>query len=408
MNDKEPKGIIELGDIYIKCLIFETNNNNLEILSTSITPSEGIHNDVIVNLVKASKAIRSCIGTAEKKAKISLKKINVVFEQPDFLCTKFSKQKRIDGSKIYKDDIEFLLKDAKKQLIHNDKNQSIIHIFNHNYIVDGKIFVEEPIGVYANLLTHEMTFITTLKNNLRNINQAFIDCDIEIERLFSRIFALGVELFNNNSLDHGSVLIDLGFEKTSIGLFKNLALVHSTTFPFGTNHITKDISKVCSLSLDEANNIMNNIDFSLKNNQDIFDKNNYLKDNYFINSNFRKISKQLILDIIKARLNEITDKLKEQLNIPGFDSNSGINYLLVVENLNLLNIESYFIDFFEPSIKKNHNDVMQDQDKDLKKFASCKGALKIITDGWETEAIPKISDRNIGKIGLLAKIFGNQ
>ena len=55
-----------------------------------------------------------------------------------------------------------------------------------------------------------------------------------------------------------------------------------------------------------------------------------------------------------------------------------------------------------------HNDVMQDQDKDLKKFASCKGALKIITDGWETEAIPKISDRNIGKIGLLAKIFGNQ
>ena len=59
---------------------------------------------------------------------------------------KFSKHKKIDGSKIHKDDIEFLLKEAKKQLILNDKNQSIIHIFNHNYIVDGKIFLEEPIG----------------------------------------------------------------------------------------------------------------------------------------------------------------------------------------------------------------------------------------------------------------------
>ena len=41
-------------------------------------------------------------------------------------------------------------------------------------------------------LSHEMTFITIPKNNLKNINQIFIDCDIEIERLFSSTFALGV------------------------------------------------------------------------------------------------------------------------------------------------------------------------------------------------------------------------
>ena len=123
---------------------------------------------------KASKAVRSCISNAEKIAKISLKKINVVIEQTDFLCTKFSKHKKIDGSKIHKDDIDFLLKEAKKQLVHNDKKQSIIHIFNYNYVVDGKTFVEEPIGVYADSLTHEITFITIPKNNLKNIHQAFM------------------------------------------------------------------------------------------------------------------------------------------------------------------------------------------------------------------------------------------
>ena len=403
-----PIGIIELGDINIKCVIFKINNNNdSEILSTSITNSEGIHNDVVVNLKKASDAIRSCISVAEKEAKISLKKINVIFEQPDFLCTKFSKNKKINGSKIHKDDIEFLLKEAKKELILNDKNQSIIHIFNYNYIVDGKTFVEEPIGVYADSLTHEMTFITTQKNNLKNIKQAFIDCDIEIERFISRTFSLGVELLNDKELQFGSVLIDLEFEKISLGLFKNLALVYSITFPMGINHITKDISKVCSLNLDESKNIINNIDFSFQNNQNIFDENNYLKSTYFVNSSFRKISKDLILNVIKARLDEIIDTLNKQLIAPGFNLTSGISFVLK-GGLNLYNIEKYFINFFGPNLKRiEKNNIEKNKDKDFKKnFDSCLGAIEIIKDGWETEAIPETSGKAVEKIGFFSRIFG--
>ena len=129
MNFEDLIGIIALGNINIKCLIFKIkNNNDSEILSSSVTSSEGIHNGIVVNLSKASNAIRSCISAAEKKAKISLKKINVVLEEPEFLSTKFTKHKKINGSRIHKDDIDFLLKDAKKQLILNDNKQSIIHI----------------------------------------------------------------------------------------------------------------------------------------------------------------------------------------------------------------------------------------------------------------------------------------
>ena len=405
MTVDDPIGIIELGNINIKCLIFKINNNNAEILSTSITPSDGFHNDAVVNLSKASRAIRACISDAEKKAKIPLKKINVVIEQPDFLCTKFSKHKKINGSKILKDDIEFLLKEAKKQLVLNDKKHSIIHIFNHNYIVDGKNFAEEPIDVYADSLTHEIAFITIPKNNLKNINQVFINCDIEIERLISRTFTLGVELLNHKELEFGSAILDLGFEKISFGLFKNLALVHSITFPIGVNHLTKDISKVCSLSLDESENIRNNIDFSFPNNQKLFDKNDYLKNIYFINSNFRKISKNLILNIIKARLDEIFEKLKKELIIPGFNLTSGIHFLLTGGGSDISNIEKCFINFFGSNIKILNKNTLE-KDKVLEKnFASCLGALKIIKDGWETEAIPEISGKNIEKISFFAKIF---
>ena len=142
MNSEDLIGIIELGNINIKCLIFKIKNNNeSEILSTSIISSEGIHNGVVINLTKASKAIRSCISIAEKNAKILLKKINVVVGGPEFLSTKFTKYKKINGSKIHKEDIEFLLKEGKKQVTLNDEKQTIIHIFNYNYIVDGNIFI---------------------------------------------------------------------------------------------------------------------------------------------------------------------------------------------------------------------------------------------------------------------------
>ena len=76
MSSNDPRGIIELGNINIKCLIFRINTSGAaEILSTAVTRSEGIHNGVIVNIAKASEVIRSCISDAEKKAKISLKKI---------------------------------------------------------------------------------------------------------------------------------------------------------------------------------------------------------------------------------------------------------------------------------------------------------------------------------------------
>ncbi len=408
MDSNNSIGIIELGNINIKCLIFRINNDDTsEILSSSLVKSEGIHNSKIVNPVKAANAVRSCISIAEKKAKVFLKKINVVIEQPEFLCTKFSKHKKIDGSKIQKEDIEFLLKEAKKQVTLNDRTQKIIHIFNHNYIVDNKTFIEEPINVYADSLRHEMTFITMPKDNLKNINQVFIDCDIEVERLISCIFSLGVELLNYKQLQKGSILIDLGFEKTSLGIFKDLALIHILTLPIGVNHIVKDISKVCSLNLDESEIIKNNIDFSFIDNAKVFDDSDYLKKDFFNTSHFRKIKKSLIANVLKARLNEILEIVKKQIIVTGLNTNSETNIFITGGGSNILNLEKYFSNFFDLNVKKIG--VKSNEGKNEKNsyanFSSCLGAFKIIKDGWETEAIPESVNKNEGKLGFFAGIF---
>jgi len=407
MNPEDPIGIIELGNTSLKCLIFKINSDNtFEILSTSKHSSQGIHNGVIVNSEKASETIRSCITSAEKKANIFLKKINVIIEQQDFLCTRFSKHKKIDGSKIHKEDIAFLLSEGKKQVTENDNKQTIIHIFNHNYIVDGKAFIEEPINVFANLLSHEMTFITMPKSNLKNINNVFLECEIEVERIFSSIFAQSVKLLKYNKLQEGAILIDLELEKTSIGIFKNLALIHSQTFPIGINHLKKDLSKICSLNPEDSNNVISNIDYSFENNLNIFDDENNLKKSYFKNSISRKISKNLITSVVKARLDEIFSIIKKQITISGIEVDLDMNFFIIGEGFNISNLENYFLKFFDLNKKKIEKCTSRQGNSLENDFISCLGALKIIKEGWETEAIPESVGKKVEKIGFLSKIFG--
>ena len=170
------------------------------------------------------------------------------------------------------------------------------------------------------------------------MNQVFTDCDIEIERLISKTFASGVELLSNDEMQSGSILIDMGFEKISLGIFKNLALVHSVTFPFGINYIAKDISKVCSLTFKESKKIISDIDYLFKDSREVFDQEDYLKKTYFFESNFRKISKKLISDVIKARLDEIINMSKKNFVFPSFNSNLGTKILLIGNGTNLFKI----------------------------------------------------------------------
>jgi cell division protein FtsA len=406
MNPDAEIGIIEIGDKNLKCIIFKLNNESHEILSTYIVKSEGIINGIVVNSKRASNAIRSCIGGAEEKAKILLKKINVVLEQPEFLCTKFSKERKIDGSQIHKDDIDFLLKEAKKQVTLNDEKQSIIHIFNHNYIVDGKIFVEEPIDVHADYLSHEMTFITMPKNNIKNIKHVFNNCDLEIERFISSTFSLSVNLLNNYDIKFGSTLIDIGFERTSLGLFKNFALIHSITFPIGINHITKDISKVCSLTLNESNIIKNSIDFSFNDNSKVFCKEGYLRKDFFSNSNFRKISQDLLLKVIKERINEILKITKKQIELMGSSLIFSKKIFITGGGSNILNLEKYCSKVFDSDVKKLEiNSSYVGEKKIDPNFNACLGALKIIVDGWETEAIPKTGEKYGQKAPFFMRFF---
>jgi len=409
MNLEKLKCVVKLGSIKINCIIAEVDENSLiKIIASSSIQSQGIHNGTIVNLSEATKAIRVCVSDAESKANVVLKKINIVFEMPEFVCTRLSKYKKFDGSKIHKEDIDFLLKEAKKEVSLNDSKKNIIHIFNHNYVVDGKEFIKEPIDVYADFMSNEITFISIPKNVIKNINQIFVDCDLEVERFISETFALAVNYFSVNELKFGCTLVDIGYEKTSIGIFNNIALVNSISFPIGINHVSKDISKVCSLSLRESEDIKNQIGCSIWKNDISSKKDDGLPKEFFKNSKYRKISKSLVSEIIIARIKDILEIVKKEVHLTRLKLTSGKKIFFVGGGSYLINLQEFCENFFAADIKIiNPPDVNNKPTTNDYIFDSCYGALKVIFYGWETEAIPQVVDKKEKKWGFFSKILGN-
>ena len=150
MEKKKVIAAIDLGTSHLKCAIFSLTKDRVpELVGFSKKKTLGIHNSIITNINDATDSIRSCIVEAEKKSQINLDKINVLIDPIEITTTRLTKSKKINGSKIEKNDASFLLNEAKKQVEENNSSLSNIHIFNYKYIVDNKFFKEFPLNIYA-------------------------------------------------------------------------------------------------------------------------------------------------------------------------------------------------------------------------------------------------------------------
>jgi len=404
VENKKIIAVIDLGTFNLKCAIFSFNIGELpQLIGFSKKKTKGIHNSIIVNMNDAIDSVRSCLIEAEKKSQISLNKINVLIDPTEIITTRLTKFKKTSGSKIEKNDVSFLLKEAKKQVELNDSRLSNIHIFNYKYVVDNKLFKDLPFNIYVDQFSQENVFLSVPKNILKNISEVFHSCDIEIGKFISCSYALGICCFNQDQIDYGCGIIDMGYEKTSLALFKDSSLVRASSFPIGSNHITKDISRGCYLSEIESELIKKDISI-IDNLDEELNKNGFLSDKYFSETKFRKISSKFIRDIILARLDEILNKIFKEISYLQFESIKQ-NLIFVGEGSRLNDLKK-IVNVKLPNCTFNTNlDNFKSFGNIDRELLACYGAVKILTEGFASEAIAIPNKSQKDKSGFFTRIF---
>ena len=94
-------------------------------------------------------------------------------------------------------------------------------------------------------------------------------------------------------------------------------------------------------------------------------------------------------------MDEIFQIIKKHIIETGFKPSVVPNIFITGGGSNLSNLEDYCSNFFGTEVKKLDKSDINGKEEDLEKnFIACLGALIIVTDGWETEAIPERGNKN--------------
>ena len=230
-------------------------------------------------------------------------------------------------------------------------------------------------------------------NVLKNIQKIFYKNNLNVKKIFLKHFGDGAQLINQNK-DIGTFFkIKLNEDITHINFFDKDSFRYSEYLNFGTNIIFRDIEKICSLNEEVIKKFLLNESFN-KNN---FDENDILEEKYFKKENFRKVRKKLILDIAKARINEIVDIIfNKNININSLKENKLKIYFIIKDKQIFENFKDSFQSFFS---KNNNFEIYFIQE--FKTEVSITNIANLSIFGWKKEAIPTIKAKN----SLITRIF---
>jgi len=382
MQINQPYLIIDLNDNKIIFFVVSfTEKKDFKILKKIILETLGIQNGRVININTVSQLLKKTISIIEDELNYFFSNAVVVIDPNQINCLNVSGYKKLNGSQVSNEDIAYILNDIKKTILENENNDSLVHLFNSNFSLDSDNLENLPIGLFGEFYNQNMTFFLVNKNILKNIKAVFNNCGINMEKIILKNFVEGIYLLSTKRKDKDFTILRLEKNRINISLFKNKSYIYTEDFSFGFDLINKDISKLCSLKIDEVENFMKEIEL-----KDIIENDNesYLEKKYFYNSPYRKIKHQLILDIITARIEELFEICyKNNLNIKGLNRNNTVyvyvnspeyfkNIQHVLEKSKITPLECIFNNSTEQSL-----------------LASVNGACELIGKGWEKEAIPK-------------------
>tara|TARA_B100000427_G_scaffold328798_1_gene342837 strand:- start:215 stop:1405 length:1191 start_codon:yes stop_codon:yes gene_type:complete len=382
----QEKLIAEIAEDKIQYVIYQQDEKlEYKILKKKISNNTGIKQGKILDFHYTANKINQDLKDLEKVSNKIFRNISIIVNEPEISCTNLSGFKKLNGSKVEKRDLDYLLNEGKSSILKNQEKNSILHILNSNFILDKIKKNKIPVDLHGDHLSLHMTFISLPTNNLKNIKALFNNSDLKIDRVISKPLACGIDLLNKNKGAKNFILVNFDKEVSSISIYEDSSLVFLKIFPFGTNSIYRDVIQLCSLKEKEARIIINKLDF--RNIEDI--KNKYIEKDLFTESEFKKLSINHLNNIVTARVEEMSNYI--------FNKNKNLNYINNrIPRIHLFFEDKDVLENFGKLFKESLNiDTTKTQIEllPLNEFSALTGAAELIFKGWDKEAIPMINKK---------------
>ena len=388
-----PKLFISIRDFEISLIVGHNNNqDSFELLEKLILPIDGISKNKIINLDKLTNLIKTNILIIEQKVNYTFKDIIIILNNFETSFLNLCGFKKLNGMQISKENITYILNSLKAYVNKFEENKKILHIFNSKYCLDEKNLDNLPIGLFGNFYSHELSFNLINKNDYKNLENIFKSCNLKIKKLLLESFVKGTLINDINPKIETFFYVQIEDNNSKIFYIENNAIKFEQKFNFGLEIVINDICKITSLSNEKVKQIISE-------NEDIFkiSEKELLEEKYFDKQQYRKVKKNLIAKIAKARIDELSEKFYlKNINFKNFLEEVDVIFLEINDQQHLRCLKNAY----EKSFAFNNKyEVRIVKKPEIEKIIN--KANNIVQFGWKKEAIPV----TISKKSIITRIF---
>jgi len=301
---------IDIGTSSIKLLVGEkeSDSSSLKIIAKEeVSHLEGVRKGEIYDSRKVAEKITLVKKRAEKTLGKKIKKALVNLGGPHTYVMESRGVVSVSRAdqKISGEDIERVLQNARAVSL--PSNKDILEVIPQEFIVDGESVLKEPLGLEGTRLEVKSLLVYIFSPVLEKLKEAFLESDIEIERIVPSPLASAKAVLTSEKKELGTAVLDIGAGTTSLAVFSKGKLIKFSIFPAGAANITNDIAIGLRAEIRTAENIKKEFGYLG------LSKSKKGKKKVEIAEKNISFSRSFLKDIINVRVSEIFSETKKEL-----------------------------------------------------------------------------------------------
>ncbi|GAA5440151.1 cell division protein FtsA [Deinococcus caeni] len=246
---------LDIGTTKITTVIGEVaEGGTVDIIGEGTVHSEGMKRGSVVNLERATQAIRQSIQTAERVSGVKVESVFVsVAGNHAKAITSHGLAAIRRNQEIVQSDVNRAIENARAVPL--DPNLEIIHTLPQEYVVDGQEGIKNPVGMHGVRLEVDVHIVAGTAGPLLNLRRCVQEAGLHVEGFALHALASGLATLEAPEQGQTVVVVDMGGGTTDVAVFKRGNLAHSACIPIGGEHVTADLAQILKIPMEEAENV---------------------------------------------------------------------------------------------------------------------------------------------------------
>jgi cell division protein FtsA len=321
-----PFGVLDIGTTKIVCVIGRVESDfSMRVLGFGWQKGRGVRGGAILDIEDAERAIRAAVGQAEEEAGTQLRAVTVNLScgQPESRL--FNVQWPVGGRAVTEHDIRRVLTEGRARAA--SETRSIIHALPLAFAADDAEGVVDPRGLHCETLAARLHVLDAVTTALRTLDACLARCDLEIAELVSAPMAAGLATLVEDERLLGATVLDMGGGTTGMAVFAEGQLLHTAQLPIGGVHVTNDIARILSTPVAHAERLKTlygSAQSSPDDERELLPVPAVGEEEHQI----AKVPRSMVVSIIRPRLEETFEMVKDRLEGSGLARAAGHRVVL--------------------------------------------------------------------------------